>query len=242
MTPTNDKITDALLDAALPHVPFDGWSETTWRAALRDAGVDADLARAMLPRRALDLALAFHRRGDAQMVARLATEDLSTMRFRDRIAHAIRLRLELVAPHKEAVRRGATLFALPHHSADGARALWSTVDAIWIALGDSSQDYNWYTKRVSLSAIYAATLLFWLGDDSADYHDTWDFLDRRIDNAMQVEKTKAMIGDNAALRPLLAVPQWLLGRVRAPSRDRFHEMPGAMTPGTAGPDTNTKAQ
>lgn len=242
MTPTNDKITDALLDAALPHVPFDGWSETTWRAALREAGVDADLARAMLPRHALDLALAFHRRGDAQMVARLAAEDLGAMRFRDRIAHAIRLRLELVAPHKEAVRRGATLFALPHHSADGARALWSTVDAIWTALGDSSQDYNWYTKRFSLSAVYAATLLFWLGDDSADYHDTWDFLDRRIDNAMQFEKTKAMIGDNAALRPLLAVPQWLLGRVRAPSRDRFHDMPGSMNPGTAGPDTNTKAQ
>ena len=116
------------------------------------------------------------------------------------------------------------------------------MDAIWTALGDSSQDYNWYTKRFSLSAVYAATLLFWLGDDSADYHDTWDFLDRRIDNAMQFEKTKAMIGDNAALRPLLAVPQWLLGRVRAPSRDRFHDMPGSMNPGTAGPDTNTKAQ
>jgi ubiquinone biosynthesis protein COQ9 len=170
---------DAVLAAALPHVPFDGWSEATLRAAARDAGVRLALARALFPRGGVDLALAFHRAGDAEMARRLAGMDLSSLRFRDRIARAVRLRLELVED-RELVRRGATLFALPRHAPDGARALWSTADAIWTALGDDRRDFSWWTKRATLSGVYGATVLYWLGDDSPGQAATWDFLDRRI--------------------------------------------------------------
>jgi hypothetical protein len=81
----------------------------------------------------------------------------------------VKLRLDLVEPHKEAVRRGATLFALPIHAADGARALWETADAIWTALGDTSDDLNWYSKRAILSGVYSSTVLYWLGDQSAEH-------------------------------------------------------------------------
>lgn len=206
-----------LLDAALSHVPFDGWSDETFRAAVAEAGVDDTVARALCPRGAVDLALAYHQRGDRMMVARLKAADLSDMRFRDRIAFAVRTRLE-VADDKEVVRRGTTLFALPHHAADGARALWQTCDAIWTALGDTSTDVNWYTKRATLSGVYSATLLYWLGDESPDHQATWDFLDRRIDDVMRFEKVKAQVNDNLVLSKLMAGPNWLLSRVKAPMR------------------------
>ncbi|MGP1357817.1 COQ9 family protein [Roseicyclus sp.] len=208
---------DRMIDAALMHVPFDGWSEATFRAAAADADLAPAEARALLPRGAVDLAMAFHRRGDREMVERLKTEDLTGMRFRAKIAHAVRLRLDLVEPHKEAVRRGATLFALPMHAADGARALWETADAIWTALGDTSEDLNWYTKRATLSGVYSATVLYWLGDQSAGHGATWGFLDRRIDDVMRFETLKKHARENRFLKPLMAGPDWLASRVRAPS-------------------------
>jgi ubiquinone biosynthesis protein COQ9 len=192
---------DTLLNAALPHVAFDGWSATTLRRAAADAGIAEALARALFPRGGVDLALAFHHRGDAELARRLAAEDLSALRFRDRIARAVRLRIE-IAGDKELVRRGATLFALPMHAADGARALWNTADTIWSALGDTQRDFSWWTKRATLSGVHASTVLYWLGDDSPGHAATWDFLDRRIEDVMRIEKVKAGFRDNPLSRAM----------------------------------------
>jgi ubiquinone biosynthesis protein COQ9 len=222
-----DATVDAILDAALPHVPFEGWSAATLRLAARDSGVDPGVAAALFPRGAVDLALAFHLRGDARMIARLKAEDLSALRFRDRIARAVRLRLEVVED-REAVRRGVTLFALPHHAGDGAKAIWGTADAIWTALGDTAQDLNWYTKRATLSGVYGATVLYWLGDDSTGHQATWEFLDRRIGDVMQIEKAKAAVGDNPLGR---MVGEWM-AKVRPPRMP--DDLPGGFGSGGFG--------
>ncbi|WP_333815511.1 COQ9 family protein [Tabrizicola sp.] len=203
-----------VLAAALPHVPFDGWSERTLTAAVADAGVPAALARSLFPRGGVDLALAYHAEGDAGMAARLARMDLTALRFRDRIALAVRTRLDLA--DRELVRRGTTLFSLPHHAADGARAIWGTADAIWTALGDTSRDLNWYTKRATLSGVYGATVLYWLGDESPDHQATWDFLDRRIDQVTQFEKLKASFRENPLGKAWMSGPGKILESIRAP--------------------------
>ncbi len=207
-----------VLAAALAHVPFDGWSATTLRAAAADADVPLALARSLYPRGGVDLAMAYHRQGDAAMVARLGAEDLAALRFRDRIARAVRIRLE--GADRELVRRGTTLFALPMHAGDGARALWGTADAIWTALGDTKRDFSWMTKRATLAAVQGATVLFWLGDDSPGQHATWDFLDRRIDNVMQIEKAKASFRDNPLAKMFATGPL-----ARAAQKWRMPDMP-----------------
>lgn len=209
-----DDMKSRVFDAALAHVPFDGWSEATFRAAVADSGVETGLARALFPRGGVDLALTYHARGDAAMVAHLAAMDLSALRYRDRIATAVRTRLEL--SDRELVRRGTTLFSLPVHAPDGARAIWTTADRIWTALGDTSTDLNWYTKRVTLSAVYGSAVLYWLGDESAGHQATWDFLDRRIEGVMQFEKLKAGLKENPLGKALFAGPLKGLAKVRAP--------------------------
>lgn len=219
---------DKLLDAALDHVPFDGWSEATFAAAVRDSELDATVARAVCPRGAVDLAVAFHKRGDALMLDRLKSLDMKEMRFRDKIAAAVRTRLEVVTD-KEVVRRGTTLFALPQYLGDGAKLIWGTCDAIWDILGDTSDDVNWYTKRATLSGVYSATVLYWLGDTSDGHADTWAFLDRRIDNVMQIEKAKAQVRSSPTLSKLLAGPNWLLSNIKAPTRLPKGDLPGSWT-------------
>jgi ubiquinone biosynthesis protein COQ9 len=225
-SPTPDALRDRILDAALLHVPFDGWSQATLRAAIADAAVDPAVAQALFPRGPVDLALAFHARGDAVMAARLRAAPLHHLRMRDRIATAIRIRLE-AAEDREAVRRGVTLFALPQHAPDGARAIWNTADLIWTSLGDSAQDINWYSKRAILSGVYSSTVLYWLGDTTPGHAATWEFLDRRIEDVMRFEKVKSALEGNPLFRAATAGPRWVLGQVRAPRACAPADMPGA---------------
>ncbi|MFC2968973.1 COQ9 family protein [Acidimangrovimonas pyrenivorans] len=230
MTETAEKMAAdraKLLEAAKMHVPFDGWTEVSFKAAVAESELDPALARALCPRGAVDLALAYHHAGDAEMVRRLEEADLSQMRFRDRIAAAVRFRLEAIED-RELVRRGMTLFALPQYAGDGTRALWGTADLIWRRLGDSSDDINWYTKRMTLSGVYGSTVLYWLGDDSPDHQATWEFLDRRIDEVMRFEKVKAQVRDNPVLGRLLAGPMRLLSHIHAP-QGAPSDLPGQFT-------------
>jgi len=226
MTVSYETTKNELLQAAMMNVPFDGWTDATFEAAIRDADISRSVARAICPRGAVDLAVAFHKAGDAAMLERLQSADLSGMKFREKVTAAVRFRLEVVED-KEAVRRGATLFALPMYAPDGARLIWETCDAIWTALGDTSEDVNWYTKRATLSGVYSSTVLYWLGDDSPDHMATWAFLDRRIEDVMRIEKLKAQVNENPMLRSLMTGPNWLMGQIKAPRAARKSDLPGS---------------
>ncbi|MEO1790311.1 MAG: COQ9 family protein, partial [Pseudomonadota bacterium] len=171
-----------------------------------------------------DLAVAFHRMGDLEMVERLHAEDLSEMRFREKVTRAVQLRLEVIED-REAVRRGATLFALPQNALAGAQAMWGTADAIWTALGDTSDDLNWYTKRATLSGVLSTTVLYWLGDDSMGQSDTRAFLDRRIEEVMQIETVKARVNAIPGMKALMAGPNWVASMIRRP-QDLPKDIPG----------------
>ena len=214
-----------LLDAILPHVAFDGWSPAAFKMAVEEAKIPEAFAAATCPRGAVDLAIAFHQQGDAAMVAALKTTDLSELRFRDKVVTAIRLRLSAV-DDKEVVRRGTTLFAMPHMAADGAKLIWGTADAIWNALGDTSRDANWYSKRMTLSAVYASVVLYWLGDDSLEGQATDAFIDRRIDDVMKFEKVKAQVNANPYLKPFTGPLGKILSGVRAPAGSVPDDLPG----------------
>ena len=214
---------DALLDAALAHVAFDGWTQATFDAAAADLGIAPDAARGIAPRGAIDLAVAFHRRGDRAMLEALESTDLSDLRYSEKVAKALELRIKAMTD-REAVRRATTLFALPTNAPEGARLVWETADHVWNALGDTSTDGNWYTKRATLSAVWASTVLFWLGDDSPLYAKTFEFIDRRIDNVMQIEKLKGQVRANPLMRPLARLEASVMAAVKPPRRDR--DVPG----------------
>ena len=209
---------ETLIGAALPHVAFDGWSRETLDRAVADSGVDAGLAALAFPRGGVDMALGFHRLMDRRLEEVLADVELDRMKIRERVTYAVRRRIELIDDERDAVRRGATLLALPIYARDSSAAIWGTADLIWRLCGDTATDYNWYTKRAILSSVYSATVLYWLGDESAGNQNTWAFLDRRIENVMDFEKMKASLQKNPLARAAFWLPGQMLGMVRAPRR------------------------
>lgn len=190
-TPGMDDARARILEAMLPLVPFDGWNVPILRRAARDAGLDRAVQRVAFPGGVIDVIDLFLERGDRLMLDRLADEDLESLKIRQRITLAVRTRLEVVEPHKDAVRQAVNFLAMPLHAPSATRFLARTVDHMWRAAGDRSTDFNYYTKRTILGGVYSSTLLVWIGDQSADHEDTWSFLDRRIQNVMEFEKFKA---------------------------------------------------
>ena len=190
----NDALREEILLAALPHVPFDGWGQTALNRGAADAGHDDATARRLFQGGAAEMIACHSRYADRIMLEALDTCDLDAMKVRDRIITAVRTRLEQNSAHREAVRRGLSLLALPQHAPLATRLLYRTVDAMWYAAGDTSTDYNFYSKRALLAGVYSATLLYWLNDKSEGYEAPWAFLERRVADVLKVPKVMARAG------------------------------------------------
>ncbi len=188
-----DQLREPLLEAALPHVPFDGWSDKILTTASQDLDLDSGLAKLAFPGGVSDMIDLLSIRQDKKMVEACTDDILKTLKIREKITYLVRSRIEAEQDIREAARSAVTYLALPINSALGLKILYRTVDLMWKTIHDSSTDFNFYTKRLTLSAVYSSTFLYWLNDESEDYQETWDFLDRRITNVMQFEKTKAKI-------------------------------------------------
>ncbi|WP_323008253.1 COQ9 family protein [Paracoccus sp. (in: a-proteobacteria)] len=226
---TDDR--ERLIEAALSHVIFEGMGEKAIAEGARDIGMDPALARVHLPRGGADLAAAFHRKGDAALREWLAAHPPEG-RFRDRISSAVMHRIGL--SNRELARAGAAILALPQNAALGARLIWETADAVWEGLGDRSEDVNWYSKRATLSAVYGATVLYWLGDDSPDAEETRRFLDRRIEGVMRFENLKDRV---RALPGVTTLSGLATGWIRRPeNRNLPGELRASPRAGTKGGD------
>jgi ubiquinone biosynthesis protein COQ9 len=183
-----------LAEAMAAEAAFGGWSDTALRSAARQIGAPEDEAERLFPGGPVAVLAWLSERADLRTVEALEAAGAEGLKIRERIRLAVRARIEQAVGGRESVRRGLAMLALPLNAALGLKLLYRTVDAIWYAAGDTSTDFNFYTKRATLAAIYSSTLFYWLNDRSEGSEATWSFLDRRIDNVMRFEKWKAGLG------------------------------------------------
>jgi ubiquinone biosynthesis protein COQ9 len=179
---------DALLAAILPDVPFDGWTRTALVRAAERVGLGDGELRGLCPGGPRDLVAWFSHWADRETLRALEARDLSVLKVHERIAIGVETRLAVLAPHREAMRRALALLTAPQNLALGAKLLYDAVDALWYAAGDSSTDFNFYTKRALLAGVYGSTTLYWLDDRSPESADTRAFLERRLRDVAMIPK------------------------------------------------------
>lgn len=204
------------LRLALPvgeNAVFDGWTEVAVNSAARQLAIDPAQARLAFPKDPPHMIEAWIDGVDAALEAHFTPQVVAEMKIRDRIRSMIWFRLETTAPAREASRKALAILAMPHNVPLALRINWRSSDLMWRLAGDTATDYNHYTKRLTLSAVYTSTLLAWLDDDSEEFSDTAAFLDRRLNEVMRFEKWKVEWRGNAIRRPSLAR---FLGRLRYP--------------------------
>jgi len=198
----DDAIKDKILEHALQHVPFDGWTKVAFESALQDASIKLETGYQLFPKGEADLTLYFHEYGDKKMLEALAETDLGALRYSEKIAEAIWLRVTVVESHQILIKKLMATFLLPVNMLPGTKLVWGTADKIWNFMDDDSEDYNWYTKRMILSGIISSTFLFFIGDHSEGFIDTREFINRRINDVMDFEKLKSHARGNPIFKPL----------------------------------------
>jgi ubiquinone biosynthesis protein COQ9 len=194
---------------------FDGWTRAAVDSAAAQLGVDPVQARLAIPKTQVGMIDLYIQEVDRALEAWFTPARLARMKIREKIRALVWRRLEIMGPAREAVRRGLAILAMPQNLPSAARIGWRSADVMWRLAGDTSTDFNHYTKRLTLGAVYGSTLLVWLDDHSEGWSETAAFLDRRIDDVMKFEKMKAEWRGSADQR---LSPSRFLGRLRYPPR------------------------
>ena len=206
-----------ILAAALPHVPFDGWTTSTLKRAAKDAGLPAGAEELYFSGGPLELIEFWNEEMNEAVRADLAALDLPNMRIRDKVTAGVLARFYAIGPHEEAARRAIARTALPDGLSLSPKMLWAAADTVWRAIGDKSNDFNYYTKRITLSAVLSTSLAAWLSDDDPQKTKARKFLGGRIENVMQFEKAKFKAKKRLEKIP---DPAELLGKLRYGSKRR----------------------
>lgn len=199
-----------LCEAVLAKAGAQGWGVSAMRSAARALGIEDHQVKLAFPRGIPDLLLYYCADGDRRMAEALEAQDLGALRVPEKIALAVRTRLDVVEDEKEAVKRATTQLSLPMNAAYATQALYGTVDSIWKATGDTSEGTTFYTKRLTLAGVYSSTLLVWLGDKSAEHADTWRFLDDRLADVATFGRVSSSVRGLADQLPGL-FEQWRSG-------------------------------
>ena len=194
---------------------FDGWTAKAVDSAAGQLGIDPAQARLAMPKSQAGMIDLYVQQVDRELAAWFTPKRLEKLKIREKIRSLVWRRLEIMGPAREAVRRGLAILAMPQNLPTAVKASWRTADLMWRIAGDTSTDFNHYTKRMTLGAVYASTLLAWLDDQSEGWADTAAFLDRRIDDVMKFEKLKAQWRGSSEMR---ISPSRIFGRLRYPPR------------------------
>jgi ubiquinone biosynthesis protein COQ9 len=213
--PTLDEIRIGLAPSIARNAAFDGWSIEAVHLAAGDAGINHDVAALAFKGGAMGMIDAWIESVDLAVAERLPPDTLNAMKIRQRITSLLATRLDIMAPDREALRRAMAVMAMPQNLPKAARIGWRTADRMWRLAGDTATDFNHYTKRMILSAVYGSLLAVFVNDDSEDFADSRAFLDRRIDNVMQFEKVKAQAKARQEYIPSFSR---FIGRLRYPAK------------------------
>ncbi|HWJ37462.1 MAG TPA: COQ9 family protein [Sphingomicrobium sp.] len=192
---------------------FDGWTRAAVDSAARQLGVDPVQARLAVPKSQVGMIDLYIQEIDRALEAYFVPERIEGLKIREKIRVLVWHRLQAMGPAREAVRRAIGILAMPQNLPNALRIGWRTADLMWRLAGDTSSDFNHYTKRMTLSAVYGSTLLVWLDDKSEGWAETAAFLDRRIEDVMKFERFKADWRGSEHFSP-----SRFLGRLRYPPR------------------------
>ena len=194
----NNQVRIELIKAMLTHVPFDGWTWEAMEQGAMDIGFEKkktpslriEIFKNLFKNGSIDFIDAFSEIIDSEVKKNYYLIEHKPERVPEKIKKIIMIRLNLCLKYKEAVRSSISLTAIPTNAKKSLYILYRTCNSMWRIAGDKSTDFSFYTRRISLAAVYSSTLLFWLNDKSNDNIETEFFLDRRLKDISNISNLK----------------------------------------------------
>ncbi|GAB6032720.1 hypothetical protein CHUAL_011590 [Chamberlinius hualienensis] len=179
------EVREKILKAALGHVPKLSWSRLALARGAEDVGLSST-AEGLFSRGEVELVEYFNQTSNHQLVyslkkllpTRIPRSELQ-MKF---FYSALQDRLKMIIPLIHTWPKALTLMSHPPNVIYSLKNLHEFVDDVLYHAGDRSADFSWYPKRAGLAAVYVSSELAMMSDKSADYTETWQFLNRRLED------------------------------------------------------------
>ena len=125
-----------------------------------------------------------------QEMKTLKSNDFKKLRVNEKIRFLILSRLKIIDKFFD--RKLIFKLVVKQNSISKAgMMLFNVSDEIWHLSGDTSTDFNYYTKRIILMNVYSASFFYFLRDNSAEYSKTKDFIDKQISYVLKFGKLKS---------------------------------------------------
>jgi len=193
-----------ILEEFLKICAFDGWNKDALLKAVSNCEIDEKFTDLIFENGCLDLAefyIESQNKKAAQKISEI--ENFHSKKIRDKIRLALYARFEVEKDHHLALQRLISFYldaknftsleigAKP--ALQGLKSCYKIADFIWKELNDPSTDFNFYTKRLTLSKIILRSLLVFIKDESANFGKTKNFIDSQIEKVMKFEKCKMQV-------------------------------------------------
>ena len=125
-----------------------------------------------------------------QEMKNLKSNDFKKLRVNEKIRFLILSRLKIIDKFFD--RKSIFKLVVKQKSISKAGVmLFNISDEIWYLSGDTSTDFNYYTKRIILMNVYSASFFYFLQDSSKEYLKTKDFIDKQISYVLKFGKLKS---------------------------------------------------
>tara|TARA_B100000809_G_C15018308_1_gene487507 strand:+ start:416 stop:1075 length:660 start_codon:yes stop_codon:yes gene_type:complete len=180
-----------ILNRALIDIENSGFNEKMLLNAAKNCKISEGKLGRLFPEGIFELKQYYFSEIDEQMLQKIKTQNYENIRVRDKIFNGVLIRLDLFKKNKTSIKY--IFVSESSNPIKSLKHLWRTSDLIWKSAGDSSTDYNHYTKRLLLSWVYITTLICWFNDKSRNINDTKLFLNRRIDEVLEFGKQSGKI-------------------------------------------------
>jgi ubiquinone biosynthesis protein COQ9 len=181
------KLRKQLFDEIIKNVPFDGWSKEALRNASAALSLEPDYAEHLFADGIIEVVQMLITELDKEMLTRYHAKDRSEFGITKKVKEALKIRFQIMAERKLLFHQTIMYLTLPWNTPKAIKFAWNTADLIWHdVVGDNSLDFNYYSKRSLLSGVYAASLLYFISDNSIKHEDTFDFIDRKINDVVSL--------------------------------------------------------
>jgi len=182
------KIRDDILIKSLEDIPFEGWTMDIITKSAEQLGYSENTIQSVFLGGMPDIMDHFANLADREMLKSLENTNLEALRIRDRVQTALIARYTWLIQHQEAFNQSLKFWLLPTRKPKAAKITWRTADVIWNWAGDTSTDYNHYSKRTLLSGIIASSAFIFTNETDEDLTKTQKFIEKRIENVMKFGK------------------------------------------------------
>ena len=117
--------------------------------------------------------------------------DLIRLPIHKRIRKVLLSKISLMNKDKPFYRTIFLNLLIPKKNFSLSSQLYNSVDQLWFIAGDSSTDFNFYTKRLILSGIYSRVMLFFFNSNNQE--ELENILDESLKRVSKIPEIKSKL-------------------------------------------------